>query len=371
MSFLLGLIILLPYFLFWGMVLRSNHRTVKSEPSNSPLPKITLICSIRNEERLLPVFLKNLNKIESENPHHLQYILIDDQSTDNTPQLLHDFLRSINYADRISVLQTSPEKSGKKQALNLAFQQTQTEWAYVTDADCITNWKAINFLTEAIKSDAKAVFGPVIYTGNSSFLQAYQILENSALMALGSYQSARNNKTMGNAANMLVHVNSFLKINPFDANLEVAGGDDIFLIEAFNQANINVETVTNPNASVYTPVLETWRELWHQRIRWAQKSRFQSQRNTQNSQILMVLFFILLWTITLLYLNFAHYVELAGMWGTKIIFDVFLLEKITRFYQQKSSIKHRMASSVFQSIYIPIIAFAQFFSKVHWKDRSY
>ena len=371
MTVLLGIILLLPYFFFWGIVLRSTSKKDPSEPNIDHLPEITIICSIRNEELLLPQFLNKLISLENSQPNSLYFILIDDQSTDHTPILLSKFLLSINFSDRVTLLKTSPENSGKKQALNLAFREAKTEWAYVTDADCLTSWKSIKFLIQAAKSQSKAVFGPVIYTSKNTFLQVYQVLENSALMMLGSFQSARKNKTMGNAANMLVHVNSFNKINPFNSNLHVAGGDDIFLIEAFTLSGLQVETLSNPEASVYTPVLETWRELWHQRIRWAQKSRFQTKRNTQNSQILMVLFFILLWTITVLFINFAHYVELATMWGTKIIFDIYLLEKINRFYHQKSSIGYKMASSVFQTIFIPLIAVAQFFSKVYWKDRSY
>lgn len=371
MTFLVGISLLLPYFFFWGMVLRSSLKINPTHPFTENLPKITLICSIRNEEKLLPSFLQNLISLEQSHPHSLNYILVNDQSTDNTNIILNEFLQNVPFSDRISLINTSNGISGKKQALILAFEHTKTEWAYVTDADCITSWQAIISLFQAKQIQTKAVFGPVIYTSKNSFLQVYQMLENSALMFLGRFQSARNNKTMGNAANMLVHVESFKKTNPFHSNLHVAGGDDIFLIEAFTLSGLQIATVSKPSAAVYTPVLETWRELWNQRIRWAKKSQFQSLSNTRNSQILLLLFFILMWTVSTVFLNFAHYEELAMFWGAKIIFDVILLGKINHFYHQKSSTLHKMGASIFQTMFIPLIALAQFFSKVHWKNRSY
>jgi len=371
MIFLLGIALLVPYIFFWGTVLRASLNIIIPERSNSPLPKITLICSIRNEQDLLPLFLENIKKLESQNPYQLNYILIDDQSIDETAHILNEFIHLIPFSDRVHLIKTSPENPGKKQALQSAFQIASTEWAYVTDADCITNWEAIICLFKAVNSKTKAVFGPVIYTFESSFLQTYQVLENSALMILGAFQSAKNNKTMGNAANMLVNVTAFNEIKPFEHNLHIAGGDDIFLIEAFRSAGLSVGTISDTNAAVKTPVLKNWRELWHQRIRWAKKSRFQNNRNTQNSQILIVVFFVLLWSITFVMLNFAQYVEVAILWGAKIIFDVYLLDKINRYYNQQTALVHKIGASIFQTLFIPCIAFSQFFSRVHWKNRSY
>ena len=371
MIFLLGIALLIPYIFFWGTVLRTSLKAIPLEQSNSPLPKITLICSIRNEQDLLPLFLENIKTLELQQPNQLHFLFIDDQSTDNTNSILSEFIQSVSFADRVDLIKTSPENSGKKQALKSAFQIASTEWAYVTDADCITHWEAINYLFNAINNETKAVFGPVIYTFESNFLQSYQALENSALMILGAFQSAKNNKTMGNAANMLVNVASFNETKPFDNNLHIAGGDDIFLIEAFQTARLNIATISDTNAAVQTPVLKNWGELWHQRIRWAQKSRFQTLKNTQNSQILIVVFFVFFWSITFLLLNFAQYVEMAILWGAKIIFDVYLLDRINRFYHQKTALGYKMGASIFQTLFIPCIAIAQFFSKVRWKNRIY
>jgi len=375
MILILGIAILIPYLFYWGLVLSHLKKeiTLKStEHDTFPEEKISIVCSIRNEESSLPDFLENIKNIESINPNKIHYFFIDDLSTDSTAKLLKTFRENAAFQENISILKTSHDSSGKKQALNLAITKCTTEWVYITDADCIFTWHSINSLFHtAITKNAHAVFGPVIYQFKNQFIQSYQALENSALMILGNFQSARNNKTMGNAANMLVNVRSFNAIKPFQSNIQIAGGDDIFLIESFQQNKLKVETVTFRNAAVITPVLNNWKDLWHQRIRWAKKSRFQLNSNTRNSQILIVLFFIALWSVTGFMVKFVHYEEVAILWGTKILFDLYLLGNINKFYHQKTMLFHKILSSIFQTIFIPIIALAQFTSKVHWKNRSY
>ena len=89
--------------------------------------KISVICTVKNGERLITDTIKSI--IEQTIPYW-EFIIIDDGSSDSTPALLEYFSRMDS---RIKVLTT--EGIGRVKALNLAIQRSQGEYIANIDAD--------------------------------------------------------------------------------------------------------------------------------------------------------------------------------------------------------------------------------------------
>lgn len=374
------------YFRYWLKVTQ-HFNTEILHPIVIPANTVSVLIPFRNEVDHLPHLLESLPKCASFD--HLKFYFINDHSTDLGTNVIENFINHTQIRN-LFLIQLPSNVTGKKNAIRFGIDQIKTPWFQLLDADCIPNKFTFELMyAKAHKSKSKVILGPVgfelnhlnraqstsssLYFALNKLIEWYQILENSALVALGFYHFYQKKPSMGNAANMLVNTEYFKQLNPYYNNNKIAGGDDIFLIEsAFQKSQNDVDFLNTTQAAVNTKVLSHYSELFHQRIRWAKKTTVQSLNHTRNSQILLVLFLILHW-VSLFYWGFYsydfHYIFI--IWGCKFVADMVILRKLLFAYNKKPSIGHILFSTWFQSIFIPVIAFAQFFSKVQWKDRKF
>lgn len=387
-SFLLIGIILscLIYFRHWHKVTQ-HFNTEIIQPSVIPTNTVSVLVPFRNEADHLPKLLESLPNCASFD--HLKFYFINDHSTDLSTNIIENFIRQTQHKN-IFLIQLPSNLTGKKNAIRFGINHIISPWFQLLDADCIPNSFTFELMyAKTLKSPCKVVLGPVGFQLNehnsvksdnkpnriASFqlLEWYQILENSALVTLGFYHLYRKKPSMGNAANMLVNTEYFNQLNPYNNNKNIAGGDDIFLIEsAFQQNQEYVNYLNTTQAAVNTKVFSRFSDLYHQRIRWAKKTTVQSMNHTRNSQILLVLFLVLQWVSLIFWGLYSHdYTFIFISWGCKSVIDLVILRRISLAYNQYPNIGYILYASFFQSIFIPIIGIAQFFSKVYWKERKY
>ncbi len=364
----IAVILIFFYHIYWQKV-NSHFFTDNSILNNENNLKLTFLCAFRNEEKHLINFLKCIKYTKTR--QNWNWILINDHSSDNSIRIIEDFIDS-NSDINISVISLSPNIFGKKSAIDLGVRKANTDWIYCLDADVLFTESNINqLINETIKSNAKLAFGSIKYEGGTSFIENYQIIENTALIALGRYHYFHNNPTVGNAANMLFQKKYYLELEPYKNNLKVMGGDDIFFIEkSWQKKDHSLYLSNNSNTAFTTYVLKNWGELISQRIRWAQKTKFQSTKKTQFSQIYLALFFLIFWGLIIhFWVNGVYAVSLLLL-SFQVISNQIFLQGFLKKYNQKVSPFRIIQASLFQPFFILFIGFAQFFTKGTWKDRS-
>jgi len=375
------------YYRYWNKVAK-HFNTEEIHHFAIPTNCVSVIIPFRNEFSHLPKLLESLPQCASFN--QLKFYFVNDHSSDLSVEIVEDFIHQTQFKN-ILLIHLPDSITGKKNALRFGIEQIKSPWFQLLDADCIPNHLTFELMySKVLQSKCKILLGPVGFElnnlnhGNQSILNSshfslykllewYQILENSALVALGFYHLHQNKPSMGNAANMLVNTDYFNRLDPYRNNKNIAGGDDIFLIEsAFQQNENHVDILNNTHAAVSTMVLSSYSELYYQRIRWAKKTTAQSLNHTRNSQILLVLFLIFQWVALIYWGFYSHDFKFIFIsWGCKSISDFVILRRLLFAYNKKPSVGNILYSSFFQSIFIPFIAIAQFFAKVQWKDRQY
>lgn len=113
-------------------------RHVSSKPWNLKIdkaftPRITIIIPAYNESKIICLKLQNLCKIKY--PKELvQYILIDDASTDDTLAQVSNFL-ALHPEMSVVVLKTE-KRYGKSKSLNIALKHATGDIVIVSDVDC-------------------------------------------------------------------------------------------------------------------------------------------------------------------------------------------------------------------------------------------
>ena len=360
---------IIAYIVYWiNIVYFLNKDTPNLKITNTE--PVTLICVFRNEETHLRHFLEYIHSLIDK--HDLSIILVDDHSQDDSAEIIN--AHPVYKSNKLTLIHLPPTLKGKKAGIEMAVEAATTPYVYITDADCLPIYTAIeNLHSTAINGNFSLVLGWVNFKqAGKTFIQSYQVAENSALVALSIFQAHKEKISMGNAANMLFKRLDFIGSEPYKNNQHVAGGDDIFLIEAFNRSSKPIYYSNHQSSAISTYTLKTMRQLWEQRIRWAAKTKFQSSPKTRNSQLLLLCFFILLGGCMAYLTSVGEYALLLAIWTIKTMGEIFFLQKISQKLQSDTPpISHLLFMGIFQIMFIPLVAIAQILQPVTWKKRSY
>ena len=143
--------------IFWVLLtayLLINNRKIKflqavKKQAVSAEPSIAIIIAVRNEEADLAKALSSVCNLDYSN---YRLILINDRSTDRTPQILEHFARRFSHVTVIHIDELPRNWMGKSHALYKGCKKSEEEWLLFTDADVVfrpdTLSKAVNYSIE-------------------------------------------------------------------------------------------------------------------------------------------------------------------------------------------------------------------------------
>ena len=151
-----------------------------------------------------------------------------------------------------------------------------------------------------------------------------------------------------------------------------ASGDDIFLLEASKNAGKKIRFCKSTDACVYTTPPQSIAEFINQRIRWASKSKFYTDKDLKHTAYTVFLFNVLLVCILpgSLFLNSLLPVFFILLF-LKILIDSILLLPVLKFFKVHAhlSFMNYMAAQFIYPFYAVFTAIASQFSGYKWKNR--
>jgi cellulose synthase/poly-beta-1,6-N-acetylglucosamine synthase-like glycosyltransferase len=238
---------------------------------------ISVVIAARNEEGNINALLQSL--YDQRYPKELfEVIIIDDHSTDNTWSLLQE--------QRLSPMQVKPLQlqefvdernviaSYKKKAIETGINAATGTLIVTTDADCRFNplWlQTIAAFYEA--NDAKFIAAPVTFYNQPTLLSVFQSIDFLTLQGITAASVYKRFHSMCNGANLAYEKAAFHEVNGFNNIDNIASGDDMLLMhKIFKQYPNGVFYLKNRRAIVTTDPVTTWKQFFHQRIRWASKA---------------------------------------------------------------------------------------------------
>jgi 1,2-diacylglycerol 3-beta-glucosyltransferase len=227
------------------------------------LPKISLLVSAHNEEAVVEQLAANLCQLDY--PAELYEVwVIDDRSTDRTPQLLDQL--ALRYS-QLRVLHRTNGGGGKSGALNQVLPLTKGELIGVFDADAqVTK----DFLRPVASYFHQPQVGAlqlrkVVANAQTNLLTAGQSIE----MALDAYLQQQR-ITVGGIGELRGN-GQFVRRQA----LADCGGwneetitDDLDLTLRLHLNGWDINLANSP--AVLEEGVTSWRALWHQRNRWAE-----------------------------------------------------------------------------------------------------
>lgn len=368
---IIGLVIVIVYavlILYFTTGFKATQLSGKSASQFS----FSIIIPFRNEEKHLPNLLRSLNELQY--PESLfEIILVDDHSEDKSQAICRNW-KAENPTMQIKLLDNQNlVKSPKKSAVLTALQYVENEYILTTDADCLLPEEWLSTFNQFLQQKpSDLVAGPVKLIENSGFWTKFQVLDMMSLQVVGLGSFNAPPALFCNAANLCYKTDTLKAINPFERHQDIASGDDVFNLEAFQRHKKHVTTLLHPKATVWTKGEKDFAALTQQRIRWASKAKFYSNGLLKFLGLLVLLTNLLLVLSLAFIFIFEDLVQFWWLfWVLKLSIDFYVLYVGNRFFRINLCFRDYLMMLVvypFISSYFALLALKGKFS---WKGRVY
>ena len=336
---------------------------------------ISVIIAARNEEKNMQHLLQSLH--DQQYPKELyEVIIIDDHSTDGTWVLLQELhfeqlqvkpLQLKEYVDNASSI-----ASYKKKAIETGINAAAGKLIVTTDADCrFTPLWLQTIATFYEANDAKFIAAPVTYYNQSSLLSVFQTLDFLTLQGITAASVYKRFHSMCNGANLAYERSAFYEVDGFNNIDAIASGDDMLLMhKIFKLYPDKVFYLKNRWAIVTTEPAASWKQFFHQRIRWASKAdRYDDKR--------------IFWVLLLVYLLNVCFLAgaVASFWHNtwlmlvlllllaKVLIEFPFVNSVAIFFGQQKLMKYFPFLQPLHIGYTIIAGWLGKFGHYEWKGR--
>ena len=358
----IGLLIAQDLFLWlMGKYRFIDHAKVKERHD---WPMVSILVPARNEERHLPACRQSLQRLDYP-PDRVQFIIGDDQSRDNTPLIINEWIAQ--GGNRIPVAvdsHHSPKINGKANALHQMAKLANGELLLFTDADCTVNPAWVREMVSAYRKDFGVVTG-ITTVRTATFFSYMQSLD--WWLTLGMIKSTSDLSyavtAMGN--NMLVGKQAYLEVGGFE-NIPFSVTEDFALAQSLINKGYRPAHQVSSRSLVMTKSEKNLSNLLKQRKRW------------MKGAMSLPWYWILLLGLqcgffpAVIYLLGSNLNWGIGVWLTKI----FLQSLFIQGFAARTSIKvPHLHLFLFEFYYLMIswctIVYYFWPSSINWKERQY
>ncbi len=232
---------------------------------------VSVVIAVRNESANIQNIL-NLIVNQDYNSNFFDIIIINDHSTDNTLQLINNYITE-NTQEKIKVIEAIG--NGKKNALREGISISTAELIVTTDGDCTVKPGWLKSIVNYYNStNYKVILGPVVYENEESIIQKFFSLDFVSLVASGAGSCGAGLPLMGNGANIAFKRDAYIATMNEGNNEKYASGDDVFLIHNVTKeyGAKSIGFLRNSNAIVSTLPPQNIKQFIKQRSRWASKT---------------------------------------------------------------------------------------------------
>ena len=218
--------------------------------NHSPaLPAATILVAVHNEAQRLSALLAALQE-QNYPAGKLKVMIIDDRSTDATPQFLRQFQANPHF-EAIRIENVSPRYSPKKFAIAAGVGRADSELIVLTDADCRPGRAWARTVAQKFHENCVAAVGfSPVFSRNRRLSQLLQC--DSVAVATHCLAGIGWKKPfMATGRNFAYRRSAFEAVGGFSDLSDELSGDDDLLVQRLHAANLGeVEFIHDPAAHV-------------------------------------------------------------------------------------------------------------------------
>ncbi len=242
-----------------------KRRKRKSERTRRA-PTVTVLIPAHNEEMGV---IRTIESVKKSTVRSLEIIVIDDASTDNTYDIVADYIRKnpdFNY--QVKLLRCV-KNVGKAGALNYALNRgIKSEFVMTLDADSILHPKAIENATDYLIDDphVAGVAANVRVTNDHSILGLVQRFEYLVGYRSKKFYTMSNSEFIVGGVGSTYRYSVLKQVGFYDHDVQT---EDIALsLKVASLGNRNYRLVYGADVVAMTEGVQTFKQLLRQRYRW-------------------------------------------------------------------------------------------------------
>ena len=239
-----------------------------SNPIKRTLPKVSVLIAARNEEVDLPDLLRSFDRLNY--PEDLvQFLFADDQSTDNTAQILKEWCgqRPNRAYQTITKAQTGLyNENGKANALAVLEEKATGEYYFFTDADCEVNPNWIQEGVSCFNENVGLLIG-ITQVNATSLLEKFQEIDWWLTLGFVKVATDMGIQTTGLGNNMVISREAYEKSGGFK-HLPFCLTEDLEISRAIQKSGFKIAHQVSSRMLAITKPEVNFKALLNQRKRW-------------------------------------------------------------------------------------------------------
>jgi cellulose synthase/poly-beta-1,6-N-acetylglucosamine synthase-like glycosyltransferase len=359
----------------------SSNDVFSGEMNKKNATKISIIIPARNEERNIGSCLQSV--INQTYPADLfEIIVVDDHSTDNTVQVVQSFKNENIHCIFLKNYIKDNLNSYKKKAIEAAITQSTGNLIVTTDADCFMDKNWLQTIASFYQTYKPAfIAAPVSINCDNRFLSIFQALDFMTLQGITGASVYKKMHSMCNGANLAYEKIAFEEVDGFKGIDTIASGDDMLLMhKIYQRYPERVLFLKSKEAIVQTKPMDTLKDFFNQRIRWASKADKYDDRRILVVLILVYFFNLLLLilpltalfsTITFSFFNYQLSIikYWFGLLVLKTLVELFFLFPVAKFFNKQIILWWFPLAQPFHILYTVIAGWLGKFGSYTWKSR--
>ena len=334
---------------------------------------ISIIIPARNEEDNISSCLQSVTN-QSYPKNLFETIVVDDFSTDMTGEIVKSFAeKNILLISLKDFTEEGSLNSYKKKAIEVAISKSKGDLIVTTDADCIVPTLWLQTIASAYENRKPAfIAAPVSYHSENNFLKIFQSLDFMTLQGITGASVFKKFHSMCNGANLAYEKKAFLKVGGFTGIDNIASGDDMLLMHKIaKEYPDRILFLKSSDAIVQTKTVETLKDFFNQRIRWASKADKYTDKKITAVLLLVYLFNAWMLFIGIFSIFYSSVFFLfIGVLIAKTIIELFFLYPIAKFFKKEKLLWWFPLAQPFHILYTVIAGWLGKFGTYKWKQRQ-
>lgn len=365
-------------YIFLSFFLLRHWRKINSfvvDKGYIPTTRISVIIPVRNEANYIQSCIQSI--IDQDYPTEMyEIIVVDDQSFDETADILEKIKNPLLKVMRLGVGKKTTIEGSKKKAIAYGVSHANGDLIVTTDGDCVlpSAWlKNIAALYE--KTKAKLIVSPVLIAPEKGLLHAFTQLDSMSTFFNQASGISSKLFYLCSGANLAYEKQAFMDSNPYESNIQIASGDDVFLIDTFRKKYPGeIQILKSNDAICLTIGPSNFKQLFKQRLRWASKMKNISDKKPIIVAAIVWLNRFLPWALLVFalfaYSTFLINISLGIIIATSLV-DYYILYHSALFFGNKPILKWYIPSEFIFSAYFLILGVVGSLPlSLEWKDRK-
>ncbi len=372
---ILALILLATSFVYVNTILEFTRGLLRiPSGTNKRQYSVTVLVPVRNEEANIEACIDSLLRQDYPQEHY-RIVVIDDQSTDRTADIVHAIAR--RFQGRVSLIPVQERTSGvspKINAFRYGIRASSGEILFTTDGDCVVSPQWISSSMKLFDENVGVVTGVTLFRNNedtSRALFGVQFLDflSHTACAAGAIGNGKVNNC--NGSNMAFRRSAYEEVGGYDSLEHLNSGDDSLLAQKIaGTGKWKVRFNLDCNSAVTTAPVATWRAFLQQRMRWAAQTG--SYRTDTLVFLVSSFIYYTALVIALLRTPFEPVCLLLFLlaYVPKLLIDFHILKKFTVLTRTEYLLRFYAKAAL---IHIPVVLLAVlggYFGRFDWKGRA-